>query len=45
MSGTREQHIRLDGAVLQGYFGKRARGGNSLPFKINTVALSIAQVD
>ena len=42
MSGTREQHVKLDGAVLQGYFGKRARGGKSLSFKQNTVVLSIA---
>ena len=45
LSGTREQHVKLDGVVLQGYFGKRARGGKSLPFKANTVALSFAQTD
>ncbi|NNM80654.1 MAG: DNA topoisomerase IV subunit A [Gallionella sp.] len=41
MSGTREQHVKLDGAVLQGYFGKRARGGKSLSLKQNYVVLSI----
>ncbi|NNM68368.1 MAG: DNA topoisomerase IV subunit A [Gallionella sp.] len=41
MSGTREQHVKLDGAVLQGYFGTRARGGKPLLFKQNTVILSI----
>ncbi|NNM79043.1 MAG: DNA topoisomerase IV subunit A [Gallionella sp.] len=45
LSGAREQHVKLDGAVLQGYFGKRARGGKSLPFKANTVTLSIEQLD
>ena len=44
-SGTREQAIKLDGASLQGYFGKRARGGKSLPLKANTVLVKIvAQV-
>jgi topoisomerase-4 subunit A len=45
LSGTREQHIKLDGMVLQGYFGKRARGGKSLPLKMNTVLLSIDKLD
>jgi hypothetical protein len=31
--------------VLQGYFGKRARGGKSLPLKMNTVLLSIDKLD
>ena len=43
MSGTREQHIKLSGTDLQSYFGKRARGGKSLPFKPNTVVLSVIQ--
>jgi topoisomerase-4 subunit A len=41
MSGAREQYVKLDGAVLQGYFGKRARGGKSLSLKQNTFVLSV----
>jgi topoisomerase-4 subunit A len=33
MTGAREQQIKLSGATLQGYFGKRARGGKSLHAK------------
>jgi topoisomerase-4 subunit A len=32
-SGAREQSIKLSGEGLQSYFGKRARGGKSLPAK------------
>lgn len=41
MAGSREQHIKLSGTDLQSYFGKRARGGKSLPFKPNTVVSSV----
>jgi len=34
LNGTREQVIKLSAAVVQGYFGKRARGGKRLPSKI-----------
>lgn len=33
-AGTREQVIKLSGAALQGYFGKRARGGKQLQSKL-----------
>ena len=45
LSGMREQQIKLEGAVLQGYFGKRARGGKSLPFKDNSINLKIIIVN
>jgi topoisomerase-4 subunit A len=32
-TGTREHTIKLSGESLQSYFGKRARGGKSLPVK------------
>jgi len=32
--GAREQVIKLSGAALQGYFGKRARGGKQLQSKL-----------
>jgi topoisomerase-4 subunit A len=33
-TGAKEQVVKLSGAVLQGYFGKRARGGQHLQSKI-----------
>jgi topoisomerase-4 subunit A len=33
-TGAKEQIVKLSGAVLQGYFGKRARGGQRLPSKL-----------
>jgi topoisomerase-4 subunit A len=44
-SGAREQQLKLEGAVLQGYFGKRARGGKSLPVKGNSVVCGVGQID
>ncbi len=35
IKGAREQVIRLNGAALHAYFGKRTRGGKQLPTKIN----------
>ena len=34
MTGTREQQIKLSGATLHGYFGKRARGGKIVLAKL-----------
>jgi len=33
-TGAKEQVVKLSGNVLQGYFGKRARGGQRLQSKI-----------
>ena len=33
-TGIKEQVVKLSGAVLQGYFGKRAREGQRLPSKL-----------
>ncbi len=44
-SGAREQQFKLEGVVLQGYFGKRARGGKSLPVKGNSVVRGVGQID
>jgi topoisomerase-4 subunit A len=32
-TGAREHTVKLSGETLQSYFGKRARGGKSLPAK------------
>ncbi|MDD5180345.1 MAG: DNA topoisomerase IV subunit A [Gallionellaceae bacterium] len=34
MSGTREQTVKLSGAALQDYFGKRARGGKRIQSRL-----------
>jgi hypothetical protein len=33
-TGAKDQVVKLSGAVLQNYFGKRARGGQQLPSKL-----------
>ena len=43
-TGAKEQSLKLEGSALQGYFGKRARGGKSLPVKGNTVVRGIKQL-
>lgn len=34
LSGSREQVLKLSGVTLQGYFGKRARGGKRIPSRL-----------
>ncbi|MEQ1917280.1 MAG: DNA gyrase subunit A, partial [Gallionella sp.] len=43
-TGAKEQSLKLEGSALQGYFGKRARGGKSLPVKGNSVVRSVKQL-
>jgi topoisomerase-4 subunit A len=38
-TGSREHTIKLSGANLQSYFGKRARGGKALPAKFKPNSL------
>jgi topoisomerase-4 subunit A len=38
-AGAKEQVVKLSGAVLQNYFGKRARGGQRLQSKIKPVRI------
>ena len=38
-SGAREQVVKLSGAALHGYFGKRARGGKQLQSKLKPIRI------
>ena len=38
-AGTREQAVKLPGAVLHGYFGKRARGGKQLQARLKPMRI------
>jgi topoisomerase-4 subunit A len=44
-SGSREQQIKLEGAILESYFGKRARGGKSLPTKGSSAVITIEKLN